>query len=531
MRLVGSNHALDRAERKQAQLLVIEDDAAMRDFVSESLVEEGYRVDVAPGGRAGIARVRQGGIDLVITDVKMPDMDGLDVLAEIRAAESASGPPHVIVVTAFGSIETAKRALKLGAHDYITKPFEIDDLAVAVSKALDERNLRTEVARLRREVERPYRFENIIGRSPVMQDVFALIRRLSSSAVNVLITGESGTGKELVARALHYHSARAKKTFVAVNCAAIPDQLLESELFGYKKGAFTDARTDRPGMFAEADGGTIFLDEIGDLSPALQAKLLRVLQERELRPLGAARPEKIDVRVLSATNRDLSQRMREGSFREDLFYRLNVIEVILPPLRDRSEDILALVEHFLAEANSHSGKHVRALSEAASKILLQYPWPGNVRELENVIERAVALAEHELLGPEDLPPQVRERRSADVLQGALQRALTLDELEREYIHRVLQAEGGNKTRAAQRLGLDRKTLYRKLDEYNRPPGEVAVAPEADPVATTRTPPGGAQTLTESDAATDRRRAEVEESEPPRMEATIPIPRVDPGDDL
>jgi DNA-binding NtrC family response regulator len=368
---------MDRAERGRTQLLVVEDDAAMRELLNEALVEEGYRVDVAGGGRAGVERVRAGGIDLVVSDVKMPDMDGLDMLAEIRGHGEAQGQaPHVIVVTAFGSIETAKRAIKLGAHDYITKPFEIDDLLVAVEKALDERTLRREVARLRKEVARPYRFENIIGRSPPMQDVFALIRRLSASSVNVLITGESGTGKELVARALHFNSPRAKKPFVAVNCAAIPDTLLESELFGYKRGAFTDARTDRPGMFVEADGGTIFLDEIGDLTPALQAKLLRVLQERELRPLGAARPEKVDVRVLSATNRDLSQRMREGVFREDLFYRLNVIEVMLPPLRDRAEDVLPLAEHFLQEAATRTQKRIRGFTQAALKILLAYPWPG-----------------------------------------------------------------------------------------------------------------------------------------------------------
>src|SRR3954469_4118513 len=361
---------MDKAERARTQLLVVEDDAAMRELLNEALVEEGYRVDVAAGGRAGIERVRQGGVDLVVTDVKMPDMDGLDMLAEIRApVDPTNSPPHVVVITAFGSIETAKRALKLGAHDYITKPFEIDDLVVAVEKALDERTLRREVARLRKEVARPYRFENIIGKSPPMQDVFALIRRLSSSAVNVLITGESGTGKELVARALHFNSPRAKKTFVAVNCAAIPDTLLESELFGYKRGAFTDARTDRPGMFVEADGGTIFLDEIGDLTPALQAKLLRVLQEREIRPLGAARPEKVDVRVLSATNRDLAQRMSEGAFREDLFYRLNVIEGVPPPLRDRAEDVLPLAEHFLQEAEKRTGKRVHAFTQSALKIL------------------------------------------------------------------------------------------------------------------------------------------------------------------
>ncbi|HZS35767.1 MAG TPA: sigma-54 dependent transcriptional regulator, partial [Polyangia bacterium] len=480
----------------------------MRELLVEALVDESYRVDVAAGGRAGIERVRQGGVDLVVTDVKMPDMDGLDMLAEIRAVakDGEGNPPHVIVITAFGSIETAKRALKLGAHDYITKPFEMEDLVAAVEKALDERTLRREVARLRKEVARPYRFENIIGKSAPMQDVFALIKRLSNSAVNVLITGESGTGKELVARALHFNSPRAKKQFVAVNCAAIPDTLLESELFGYKRGAFTDARSDRAGMFVEADGGTIFLDEIGDLTPALQAKLLRVLQEREIRPLGAARPEKVDVRVLSATNRDLAQRMSEGSFREDLFYRLNVIEVVLPPLRDRAEDVLPLAEHFLTEAAARTGKRIRNFTQAALKILLAYPWPGNVRELENVVERAVALAEGEQIGPDDLPSQVRERRSTDVLAGALARGLTLSELEREYINRVLQAEGGNKTRAAQRLGLDRKTLYRKLEEYGRAPGDSELVPGA----------------------------ELDDAEPPaepaRMEATMPIPRVDPSTD-
>jgi two-component system response regulator PilR (NtrC family)/two-component system response regulator HydG len=498
---------MDRAERARTQLLVVDDDAAMRDFLSESLMDESYRVDVASGGRAGIDRVRAGGVDLVVTDVKMPDMDGLDMLAEIRAPGAGDGnPPHVVVITAFGSIETAKRALKLGAHDYITKPFEIDDLLVAVEKALDERTLRREVARLRKEVARPYRFENIIGKSAPMQDVFALIRRLSGSSANVLITGESGTGKELVARALHFNSPRAKKPFVAVNCAAIPDTLLESELFGYKRGAFTDARTDRPGMFVEADGGTIFLDEIGDLTPQLQAKLLRVLQERELRPLGAARPEKVDVRVLSATNRDLTQRMREGVFREDLFYRLNVIEVMLPPLRDRAEDVLPLAEHFLTEAATRTGKRIGAFTQAALKILLAYPWPGNVRELENVIERAIALADGAQIGPDDLPSQVRERRSADVLAGALARGLTLAELEREYINRVLQAEGGNKTRAAQRLGLDRKTLYRKLEEYGRAPDDASGAHEL----------------------VDERVSDRDDLRP--TEATVPIPRIDPGTD-
>ncbi len=520
---------MDRSERARTQLLVVEDDAAMREFVHESLAEEGYRVDVAAGGRAGVERVRAGGIDLVITDVKMPDMDGLDMLAELRALGEGSSP-HVIVVTAFGSIETAKRAIKLGAHDYITKPFEIEDLLTTVEKALEERTLRREVARLRKEVARPYRFENIIGKSPPMQDVFALIRRLSTSGVNVLITGESGTGKELVARALHFNSPRAKKQFVAVNCAAIPDTLLESELFGYKRGAFTDARNDRAGMFIEADGGTIFLDEIGDLTPPLQAKLLRVLQEKEVRPLGAARSEKVDVRVLSATNRDLVQRMAEGAFREDLFYRLNVIEVVLPPLRDRAEDVLPLADHFLTEAAKRTGKRIANFTQPALKILLAYPWPGNVRELENVVERAVALAESDQIGPDDLPQQVRERRSTDVLAAALARGLTLAELEREYINRVLVAEGGNKTRAAQRLGLDRKTLYRKLEEYGRPGDADSPTQPSDP--------GSASTARIDVEEPDVEPADMPNSEArseatmpiPRVEATAPIPRVDPSED-
>jgi DNA-binding NtrC family response regulator len=356
-------------------------------------------------------------------------------------------------------------------------------LVLAVDKALEERGLRGEVARLQKEVERPYRFDNLIGRSSQMQEVFTLIRRLASSAVNVLITGESGTGKELVARAIHYNSPRAKRAFVAVNCAAIPDSLLESELFGYKRGAFTDARTDRSGMFVEADGGTLFLDEIGDLSPALQAKLLRVLAEREIRPLGAVRPEKVDVRVISATHQDLLAGMSAGTFREDLYYRLNVLQIHLPPLRDRGEDLVPLSEHFLQRACERSQKHLQGFSQPALKLLLSHSWPGNVRELENLVERAVALCEGPLIAPQDLPPNLRERRGGDLMGHAMQRSMTLAELEREYIQRVMKEESGNKTRAAQRLGLDRKTLYRKLEE-TRP----EIAAEGPDEHTPVTPP-------------------------------------------
>jgi two-component system response regulator HydG len=300
-----------------------------------------------------------------------------------------------------------------------------------------------------------------------MREVFRLIQRLSGSAATVLVTGESGTGKELVAKSLHNSSPRKGRPYVPLNCAAIPDTLLESELFGHKRGAFTDARTDRAGLFVEADGGTLFLDEIAELSPALQAKLLRVLQEGEIRPLGASRAERVDVRVIAATNKDLETRLKTGTFREDLYYRLNVIHIHLPPLRERGEDVLALSDHFLAACTKRAGKEVRALQESAKKALLSYGWPGNVRELENTIERAVALSEGGVIRVEDLPSAMRERRSGepDTLQSALAQGLTLAQVEREFIQRVLTAEGGNKTRAAQRLGLDRKTLYRKLEEY------------------------------------------------------------------
>ncbi len=365
------------------------------------LEEDGYTVEVAAGGRAGVERVRQGGIDLVVSDVKMPDLDGLDMLREIKAVTPS---PHVITITAFGSIDTAIRAVKLGAFDYITKPFDVDQLILSVDKALAERALRSEVARLRDEVQKSYRWGNIIGRSAAMQEMFGVIRRLSGSSIAVLITGDSGTGKELVAKAIHFNSPRRERPFVAVNCAAIPDTLLESELFGYKRGAFTDARGDKSGLFVEADGGTLFLDEIAELSPALQAKLLRVLQEGEIRPLGAARSEKIDVRVVAATNKDLETRLGNGTFREDLYYRLNVIHIHLPALRDRPEDILAWPSTSSRATRPRRAKEVRGFHETARKALLAYGWPGNVRELENVVERAVALTESALVQSEDLPP-------------------------------------------------------------------------------------------------------------------------------
>ncbi len=460
-----------------ASILVVEDDDAMRDLLTEELRDAGHRVFSAPGGSLGLDVARAEPVDLVITDLRMPDLDGFDLIRDLTALPDQ---PHIVMITAFGSIETAIKAVKLGAYDYITKPFEIDELLLVVSKALAERSLRRQVARLQREVERQYGFENIIARSEAMKEVLALVSRIAGSTASVLITGESGTGKELIARAIHYNSPRARGPFVAVNLAAVPDTLIESELFGHKKGAFTDARADRAGLFAEADGGTIFLDEIGELALPLQAKLLRVLQEHELRPLGATKTQRIDVRVLAATNRNLESMLAEGTFREDLYYRLNVIQLDLPPLRTRPEDVIPLADHFLAQfgAKQAPPRRIR-LAGDAQQILLGYGWPGNVRELHNVLERGVALCQTEVIRADDLPTHVKEKKPADFLQVALARRMSLAELEREYIERVLDDEGGNKTRAAQRLGLDRKTLYRKLEEYARVTGAAGPPPEAD----------------------------------------------------
>jgi DNA-binding NtrC family response regulator len=456
------------AER-DASILIVEDDAAMRDLLSEELGDAGFTVRAAAHAAAGLELARSERFDLIITDLRMPEMDGFDL---IRGVMALPEPPHVVMITAFGSIETAIRAVKLGAYDYITKPFELEELVLVADKALAERALRTKVERLQREVEDRYGLGTIVAKSQAMRDVVSLVQRIAGSTASVLITGETGTGKELVARAIHYNSTRRAGPFVGVNLAAVPEGLIESELFGHKKGAFTDARFDKPGMFVEGDGGTIFLDEIGELALPLQAKLLRVLQEHEVRPLGATKNQRVDVRVIAATNKNLETMLADGSFREDLFYRLNVIHLDLPPLRSRPEDIVPLAERILEQlvAKLSQPRRLR-LAPEAQHLLLAYHWPGNVRELMNVLERGVALCQGELIADDDLPQSVRERRPADFLGAAVARRMTLAELEREFIERVLEDEAGNKTRAAQRLGLDRKTLYRKLDEYAKADGK------------------------------------------------------------
>jgi DNA-binding NtrC family response regulator len=462
---------------RSGSILVVEDDAAMRELLTEELADAGFTVQSAGSAAGGLEIARSGQFDLVVTDLRMPEMDGFDLIRGVMALPT---PPHLIMITAFGSIETAIRAVKLGAYDYITKPFEIEELLLVADKALGERSLRTRVARLQREVEKEYGLGSIIAKSQAMRDVVSMVQRIASSTASVLITGESGTGKELIARAIHYNSSRATGPFVGVNLAAVPEGLIESELFGHKKGAFTDARADKPGLFVEADGGTIFLDEIGELALPLQAKLLRVLQEHEVRPLGATKNTRVEVRVVAATNKNLEAMLADGSFREDLYYRLNVIHLDLPPLRSRPEDIVPLAEHVLVQLGAKQTPQRRMrLSPEAQHLLLAYHWPGNVRELMNVLERGVALCQGELIADDDLPSHVRERRPTDFLGAAVARRMTLAELEREFIERVLEDEAGNKTRAAQRLGLDRKTLYRKLDEYAKQDGKPG-GPEGRP---------------------------------------------------
>ena len=391
----------------------------------------------------------------------MKGLKGLDLLEEARRVESST---PVIIITAFGTIESAIKAMKMGAYDYVTKPFRTDEIVLTVKKALENRMLKKEVVRLKKEMESRYHFHSLIGKSPSMQKIYDLIERIGASSNSVLITGASGTGKELVAKAIHYSGSRRGGPFIAVNCAAIPEALLESELFGYKRGAFTDAKTDKKGLLFEAKAGTIFLDEVTEMPPVLQAKLLRMIEERSVRPLGDTSSYPVDVRFISSSNRDIKEMIRQGRFREDLYYRLKVIDIELPPLRERKEDIPLLVHHFIQAGGADVKKHVTGISEDAMKALMNYGWPGNVRELENVIQRAITLCRHEVILPEDLPAPILEETGEKLIDKALREKRTVDQMEKEYVRKVLMEVGGNKSKAAQILGLDRKTLYRKLEE-------------------------------------------------------------------
>jgi len=439
---------------------VVDDDPEMCSLLSEVLRGEGFSV-LTTGDSLEASRIlKKEEFEVLITDLKMKGLKGLDLLEE---AKKVAPLTPVIIITAFGTIESAIQAMKMGAYDYVTKPFQMDEIVLTVKKALENNLLKKEVVRLKKEVQSRYHFHQLIGQSPAMQKIYDLIERIRASSSNVLITGESGTGKELVARAIHYSGGRKEGAFIAVNCAAIPETLLESELFGYKRGAFTDAKTDKRGLIFEATEGTIFLDEITEMPPVLQAKLLRVIEERQVRPLGDTKSYSVDARIISASNRDIKELIHQGRFREDLYYRLKVIDIELPPLRERREDIALLVQHFINRFGKEP-KKISGISEEALKILINYFWPGNVRELENVIQRAITLCQQEVILPQDLPASLVHEADKNLVEKGLREKYTVDQLEKEYIKRVLIEVEGNKSRAAEILGLDRKTLYRKLEE-------------------------------------------------------------------
>jgi two-component system response regulator HydG len=455
------------------RILIVEDDRSMGEMLEADLRLRDLETIWHPTAEEVLAQLQDDDVDVVLTDLKLVGLSGLDLCARI-VANRPDIP--VVVLTAFGSMETAMAAIRAGAYDFVNKPVDMDALALVLERALQHHALQAKVNTLSAALAQSQRFEAFIGESLPMQQLYQQLARIASSDAAVLITGESGTGKELVAQALHRQSRRATGPFVPVNCPALPPTLLESELFGHVRGAFTDARTERTGLFVQADGGTVLLDEIGDFPLDLQPKLLRVLETSTVRPVGSSKERHVDVRVFTATNRDLDAAVEAGRFREDLFYRINVITLAVPPLRDRGTDILLLAQHFLVRCAARSGKPMLGITEGAAAKLLEYAWPGNVRELRNAIERAVALTRYERLVVEDLPEKIRTYHTSHLLIGSENSTelISMEEVERRYIQHVLTAVGGNKTLAARILGFDRKTLYRKLAQYGleaQEPGE------------------------------------------------------------
>jgi DNA-binding NtrC family response regulator len=442
-------------------VLIVDDEDLMREVVVQILAGEHYHISQVSSAEEALQLLHNQPIDLILTDLRLKGMDGLRLLTEARTLDPEL---VVIVMTAYASVETAVEAMRKGAYDYITKPFINDELRVMLRRALNERHLSRENRHLKRELRERYRFENIVGKSEAMEKVYRLIEKVAAISSNVLIFGETGTGKELVARAIHYNSERAERPFVAVNCGALTESLLESELFGHIKGAFTGATANRDGFFRKADRGTLFLDELSEVSPGLQVKLLRAIQEREVIPVGGREPMKFDVRLIAATNKNLEEEVKKGTFREDLFYRINVITVPLPPLRQRREDIPLLVNHFLVKYAQRMGKPSVKIARDAMHVLVNYEWPGNVREIENVAERAVALCEGESIETTDLPEKLTQVKVA--IRDLDDYEITLDALEEQHIKKVLQKAAGDKVKAAQILGINLSTLYRKLARYD-----------------------------------------------------------------
>jgi DNA-binding NtrC family response regulator len=449
----------------RTKVLVIDDEKLVRWSLQQKLSREGYDVESSPTGEEGLNLIREDGFDLVLLDLRLPGMDGVQVLQEIKKLEKEIA---VVMLTADTGIARAVECVRLGAHNYLCKPFDFDEVRVALEKAREDLKLRREVTRIRRHQRRKFGLENLVGQSPLMCGVRELIVRIGESdATTVLIEGENGTGKELTARAIHLGSARANQPFLAINCSAIPENLIESELFGHERGAFTDAKATKKGLFEMADGGTVLLDEIGDMKPALQAKMLRVLESREFSRIGGTQNITIDVRVIAATNKNLETAVMSGEFRQDLYYRLKVISLRMPALREQPEDIPLLAEHFLAQFAGEFNKPLKKLSPEAAKMLQQYIWPGNVRELRNVIERLVILERAEEVLPEHLPAELRlgtRPNSRSIVQLPAD-GVALTDVERELVRQAMERAGGNQSQAAELLGIERDALRRRLIKY------------------------------------------------------------------
>src|ERR1700730_6895232 len=442
-------------------ILIVEDEAKMRRLLELNLAEEGFTILSAGDAETGLKLLRENSVDLVVTDLKLPGMNGLEFLQTVKHQNAAL---PVIVMTAFGTVETAVEAMKAGASDYVLKPFSLAEMRMVIHKELDVHKLREENRSLREALGKRYAHPNVVARSPKMQEVLATVERVAPTNSTVLLGGESGVGKDLIARAIHEKSRRARGPFIKINSSAIPESLLESELFGYEKGAFTGANSSKPGKFELADKGTLFLDEIGDVPPAIQVKLLRVLQEREFERLGGTRTIKVDVRLIAATNRDLRAALEEGTFREDLYYRLNVVPIDIAPLREHKEDIPDLANLFISRFSAESDKPIAAITPEAMQILVNYHWPGNVRELQNILERACALAKGTTLDASDIHIDSRPARAADSANHFLPDGMTLEQWDDEMIQEALKRANGNKSQAARLLGLSRNALRYRLSK-------------------------------------------------------------------
>ena len=444
------------------KILVVDDEQSMCEFMEIMLTKEGYEVETATSGNEAVKKTVSSSYDLIIADMMMPQMTGLDLLKEIKGRRPDQ---DLIVMTAFASVDTAIEAMKEGALDYITKPFKVDEIKLVIEKSIGRKKLKQENESLKRQLRHDFSLENFVGQSEEIIDLKKLVQRVSTTDSTVLIRGESGTGKDLIARAIHSSSDRAPGPFVTINCAALPETLLESELFGYKKGSFTGAIKDKDGLFKVADGGTLFLDEIGNTSLPIQMKLLRVLEDKAITAVGDTKPIEVDVRLIAATNADLEEEVKASRFRPDLFYRLNVIPVSIPPLRDRAEDIPLLVNFFVAKYCQRNGITPKAISQEAMESLNKYSWPGNVRELENCIERAVLLSHSDEITCADFPAKVVENKSTAVVSNEAPENPTLESIEKAYIYYIMNEARGKKSKAAQILGIDSSTLYRKLERY------------------------------------------------------------------